>query len=293
MLAGLLWAPREERSEYSIADPGADQPRARLDRVLVIASTPRSGSSHLASLLRSSRRAGDPREYLNPAVMRGYELVVGHPSPSVPGRGMRLARRLFGRAGWELTATIPRRELSRYLQHLVRTRTSGSGVWAIKVHWPQFQGTFLRAGLDLSWFEVPCAVVHLVRDDKLAQACSLVRASQTGLWSSDRRLGTGRQPTYDQAEIARSLVWLRQQDETWSRYFAASRIAPLTMSYESLVAAQDHEVGRALALVGQHPGEGVTSHLRRQADEVSDAWIERFRRERPDLADRPLTPPPG
>lgn len=284
MLERRPWAPREERAEYAIAAPSADQPSARLGRVLVIASTPRSGSSHLASLLRSSHRAGDPREYLNPAVMRGYELLVGHPAPSVPGRGMRLARRLSGRAGWELTAAIPRRELSRYLQHLVRTRTSAQGVWAMKVHWQHFHDTFLGAGLDLTWFGVPCEVIHLVRNDKLAQACSLVRAGQTGLWSSDRRLGTGRQPTYDQTEIATSLVWLQQQDESWCRYFAASRITPLTMSYESLVAGQDAEVNRALALVGQQPVDGVSSPLRRQADDISDAWIERFRRERPDLA---------
>ena len=286
MVGRRPWAPLEERSEYAIAARSADQPSSRLGRVLLIASTPRSGSSHLASLLRSSHRAGDPREYLNPAVMRGYELLVGHPAPSVPGRGMRLARRLSGRAGWELTAAIPRRELTRYLQHLIRTRTSRYGVWTMKVHWDHFHDTFLGAGLDLTWFGVPCEVIHLVRNDKLAQACSLVRAGQTGLWSSDRRSGTGLQPTYDQAEIVKSLVWLRQQDESWDRYFAASRIEPLTMSYESLVAGEDFEVERALALVGQPRVAGLSSPLRRQADHISDAWIERFRRERPDLADR-------
>ncbi len=72
----------------------------------------------------------------------------------------------------------------------------------------------------------------------------------------------------------------------WEDYFGRHRVSPHTVVYEDLVA--DYEAGLRGCLdflgVGA-PAALLTPGIRRQADELTDEWVERFLRDR--RAERP------
>lgn len=129
--------------------------------------------------------------------------------------------------------------------------------------------------------------LHLAREDQLAQAVSLVKAEQTGLWhlapdgTELERLSPPRPPAYDFARIAARLEDIRRQDAAWRAWFADQRIAPLRIAYETLSADPHGTVARIAAALGVRltasasPAPGVA----KLADAVSLDWIARFRAE--------------
>ena len=84
--------------------------------------------------------------------------------------------------------------------------------------------------------------IHLSREDKLAQAISLVKAEQTGLWhiapdgTEIERLAPPEEPRYDFERINREVLELESYDTAWNSWFDAQGIEPLRIGYEILSA---------------------------------------------------------
>lgn len=130
----------------------------------------------------------------------------------------------------------------------------------------------------------PTRFIHLSRGDKAAQATSLVRAEQTGLWhihadgSERERVAAGSVPTFDHERLCRARDDLIRDDTAWLRFFAKHAIVPLQLTYEALSAAPRSALADLLAALGRDPERALAADPRsgRMADAISAAWTARL-----------------
>lgn len=126
--------------------------------------------------------------------------------------------------------------------------------------------------------------IHLSREDKVAQAISLYRAEQSGLWHlhADGSVleGDGAlQPVaYDENSIAAVVDELTGDDAAWSRFFADRDITPLRLTYEAISADPKAALGMVLSALGLNPAiaAGIAVPTAKIGDGTSAAWAERF-----------------
>lgn len=223
-----------------------------------ICSTPRSGSNLLCSLLMQTGVAGEPREYLCPfqiaehgPATSGLATVEGH-----PGR------------------------FQRYFDG-VRGRYASGGRFGYKAHFHQLAWA-IQHGFDLVG-NLPQRFVHLTRADVLGQAISFVRAAQTGAWISDKP--ERREPVFDPEGIREAIRVMNTQNQAWEQLFDAQGIEPYRMSYETLVADFEGELGALLEFLEVPAGAvdvaaavaASTRAHRKQRDGVSAEWRRRYR----------------
>jgi LPS sulfotransferase NodH len=134
----------------------------------------------------------------------------------------------------------------------------------------------------------------------VAQAVSLVKAEQTGLWHMapdgteiERRPG-GDEPHYDFEEIHREVTALEGDDVAWSRWFEHQRINPLRVQFEKLA----DDPGRTLvdicgALRVAAPAvASVKPGVAKLSDELNLDWMGQYRSEI-GTASRTCDPPSG
>jgi len=252
-----------------------------LDRSIqgyILCATPRSGSTLLCGLLAATGRAGDPHSFFRRedrgewAAHWGLGLLPGSP-PAGPGfdRAYLAAALKAGRAGTPLfglrlmAETLP--ELNALLDRLSPGLPDD------------------RARLDRAFGRL--AFVHLSRGDLLAQAISLVRARQTGLWhrapdgSDVEQLGPPRAPRYDRAAIGAALDRLEQDTALWEMWFDREGITPTRLRYEDIAADPAAALAQVCAALGitPPPAGQVRPRVARLADALNQDWAARFRAE--------------
>ncbi len=136
----------------------------------------------------------------------------------------------------------------------------------------------------------PTLFIYLARRNKLEQAISFVKATQTGLWHAApdgtelERLSAPREPRYDADAIARQLARATAQDEEWQAWFAEEAIEPLLVGYEALSADPGGVLDRILRRleVDSPAAAALRPPVAKLADATNRAWAERFRAERGD-----------
>jgi trehalose 2-sulfotransferase len=240
----------------------------------IICATPRTGSTLLCKLLASTKVAGDPNSYFMGNMDPGWAEELGYPardglSDAEYGAALLQAATVAGRGG---TAVFGLRIMRKDLDAL------SALIGAV------FPGRASdKDRLRAAFGEV--LYVHLAREDKLAQAVSLVKAEQTGLWhvapdgSELERLAPPREAEYDFERIARQLAELNAYDAAWGTWFDAQGIEPLRIGYESLSAdpaAALVRVCEALGVPAPAPG-AVKPGVAKLADTVSVEWMRRYR----------------
>ena len=244
----------------------------------IICTSPRSGSTLLCKLLAATARAGNPDSfYHRDAFMREWAQDWGLPDPAT------LSRDAFDRA---------------YLDAARRAGEAGTGVFGLRL-----QQDYLRVlsetldriypGLpsDTDRFERafgPIVYLHLARADKVAQAVSLVKAEQSGLWHLNadgtdyERFGPSREPVYDFASIHREVSALERADAAWAAWFDRHHVTPIRLSYETLAerpAETLRDVCLALGVAPPEAGE-IKPRLAKLSDAVSLEWASRYRTDR-------------
>lgn len=238
-------------------------------RSYLLCSMPRSGSTLLTRLLHETGRMGTPIEYFDRTDV------------------YRVLRERWG---------CPTVEC--YIACLHRHRTTSDGLFGAKVHWFQlreleellFGEDRLRAthGHACEHAVVErvfpsCRFVHVTRGDRDRQAVSWAIAAQTEMW----RLVPGEgpppvEPEYRFREIEARRRLLDASDQHWDAFLAEVGAGVLRITYEDLVADREGVVRAVAAHVGADL-DGVVvppPHLRRQADDRNEAFLERY------LADR-------
>ena len=243
----------------------------------VICTSPRSGSTLLCKLLTATRIAGNPDSYFH--------------TPSIDDWLRK----------FDLTAeeTASEQEVLSSLFTAAQARGSaGTGVFGLRLQRHSFdffiqQTGRLNPGLsnDAARFQAAFGntlFIHLTRTDKLDQAISFVKATQSGLWhrASDgtelERLSPPQEPDYDAAEIARKLSELTALDDEWEDWFAKEEIAPLRITYDEVSVDPIGTLARILKALRLDPAatKGIEPATAKLADATSISWKERFLTER-------------
>ncbi|PWJ86906.1 LPS sulfotransferase NodH [Mesorhizobium loti] len=226
------------------------------DTSYFICTLPRSGSWLLAESLEKTGVAGRPREYFEPQL---FSAMTNDALPSAINR-------------------------------IIRKGMTSNRVFGAKLHWYQFEHA-PRIISHRQPGELPVALlmarrfpklkyIWLTRRDKVRQAVSYYRATRTGVWWDIAGISppVARLPDFDFQRILQLERLLLRHEACWQRYFDEHDIDPLVLVYEEFC---DNHV-EAVELVLQHLGieyaklGKIRSRLRRQADEVTEEWIERY-----------------
>lgn len=254
--------------------PEADQPRsAEPSQSYVICSIPRSGSNLLSHGLWTSGLGGKPAEYFH----RRYCLGLMERWGTVPVP-LRPLQAVFERRLSLLSLSRP--ILERYLRDLKRNRTGENGVFGVKLHFVQYRWHIHPRALRETF---PGArFIHISRRDHVRQAVSFARASQTGRFRGSSVGARAPSPVYDSALVRRCHQQIVEAERGWEALFRRERIEPMTIAYEDLAHHYEASVLAVLRFVGADVPDGFElppPRLTRQADAVSEAWIERYRSE--------------
>lgn len=223
----------------------------------VLCGTPRTGSTLLCSLLRSTGVLGRPESYFREPDEGGW------------------ARRLRVGVTGERVADYP-----AFVRAVRTSATTDNGVFGARVMWGSLDRVVRGLGGRPGGSEVrvledalgSLAFVHLRRLDVVGQAVSWCRAEQTGFWQDgDAAL---REPHEDLDRLRRLLATVREHEAAWASWFDRNAVRPLEVTYEEVVADPGSAVGRVADHVGVTiPGawRPVTEH-HRQADALNERW---------------------
>jgi LPS sulfotransferase NodH len=254
----------------------------------LVCATPRSGSTLLCETLRATGVAGHPLEF--------FEAV---PETGMPRRPLDYLRGLEDPDALAIVEHAPPHEappysdlrgIGDYEEHLANVRRAGTtpnGVFGAKIMWAHLEDLARRLGYDDlhalvdDVFDRP-RLVWVRRTDTVRQAVSLWRAMQTQSWRAENETATG-EPRYSFAALHHLVVLLAAQDAAWGRFLAV-RPGVLSLTYEQVASDLGGAVRQTLAHIGLEAGHhGALPTMRRQADQRSDAWAERYAREAPAL----------
>ena len=242
----------------------------------VVCTSPRSGSTLLCRLLASTGVAGNPESWFhNPSVtdwLANFNLAEDN---SLSEREILLkifeAGIVKGRANNGIFGLRLQRHSFDFLQQ--KLAVLNPALWNDAQRFKAVFGNTLY--------------IHLSRQDKVKQAVSYVKASQSGLWhvapdgTELERLSAPTELEYNADDIRKCFVELSAYDQGWKRWFATEKINPLPISYESLSENPLQTLRWLLDRLGLYsePATGVEVSVAKLADETSHEWVSRFRSE--------------
>ncbi len=216
----------------------------------LIASSPRSGSQLVGALLTSTGLAGFPTEHFNPWHM-------GDATDFFPD---------------DLLYS------PEHMQKLIEKHTSPNGVFGTKAHFLQVINFVGLDGLE-HLYPTPLKYISLRRRDFTRQGISLARAVQTNSFNSDMQ--PVREPIYNFHQIWQCIREVRVDAKGWETYFHQRGIEPLRIIYEDFVVEQRITLKRIfdfLEIAIPADFQMPESPLKRQADSITDLWVEKFNR---------------
>jgi LPS sulfotransferase NodH len=234
----------------------------------LICATPRSGSTLLCGLLRSTGIAGRPESYFRRQDLSAYADQWGVP-----------------RSGHAVT------DVDAFVRAAVAAGSTPNGVFGARIMWGTM--TELTDALASASDSGPASSVelltrafgrtrflHLRRIDTVAQAVSWARSEQTHYWHpGDEAAAGGREPSFDRGLIDELVSTITAHEAAWRDWFTGQGLSPYELTYEDL-AEDPISVTRAvldhLGLV-LPPDRNITVRDRRQADDLNAEWVARYR----------------
>lgn len=224
----------------------------------VIATTARSGSTLLCSRISEYGRLGYPNEFLNESYIVEFDRLFPDPS------------------------------LSDFERYVARSFTSGDGVFGMKTDWWRFSQA-QKLDLFRSFYDPLDLVVHLRRDDFVAQAVSLCLALETQVW----HVATGEDAdvtarhgdvAYDPAQIELQACNILNQEYYWAGYLKTCGAPVIDITYEHVSENLDHTVQAiAEALDVRLPSRSFTPKVEKLRSTVAADWCDRFQNEKADF----------
>jgi LPS sulfotransferase NodH len=250
-----------------------------MSKAYLVCATPRSGSTLLCEALKATGVAGRPEEYFESVVATGRP---PRPESYLDGLDDLGALALLGGAAAPEPPPYSSLEgVARYAEHLERVRewgTTRNGVFGVKLMWDHVGRLHRRAGDPLELFGDP-DFVWVRRRDVVRQAVSFWRAMQTQAWRDEGAAGGAHEPQYSFAALRHLVGRLSEHDRCWGELLAGRRV--LELAYEDVTADLPGAVRRTLDHLGVAPPEQDPElpTMRRQADELSDAWAAAYARD--------------
>lgn len=239
MLTGFYKATPEQEAED----------RAKLDQVLdgltgfyVICFTNRCGSTFLAHALASEGRIQAAGEQLN------FEPVSTQ------------------------STKLGLRSYPAYLAHLIERGSARSGIFGVKAGIGQLIGLY-NAGV-LERVKDKLTLVHITRQDLLAQAVSMYIATRTKRWTSKQE-GVDAELLYQPGVLLSTLDGLCRRNAAFKALFELFQLDAVPVQYEKLV----DDPGKVVKRVGRHLGLPNLRYvpekvpIEKQADEVNERLL--------------------
>jgi len=242
----------------------------------ILCGTPRTGSTLLCDLLTSTKRTGAPHSFYRRQNILEWAEEWNLPAPgAVSELDFKLAYLhaaiVAGKGGTDIFGLRLMRENLDELSAILDQIYPGL---------PSDKARFERAFGRVLY-------MHLSREDKLAQAVSLIKAEQTGLWhvapdgTEIERVGLPQEVQYDFQRIGRELTELEAYDDAWNTWFVEQGITPLRIGYEPLASDPAATLISICKALGVRPPnvEDVRPGVAKLADATSLDWIRRYRLE--------------
>ena len=235
----------------------------------IICATPRSGSTLLCDLLAASGVAGQPNSYFRSQDIEYWTRLWGVERP---------------------TTTSDPEFNSTYLAAMKRAGSADTGIFGLRLMWDTVRDIERRLNLAFGETADFAALVqrafgstlfiHLSRRDKDAQAVSLVRAEQTGLWhvaadgSERERTAPPKAPSFDAARIGSARERLFIGDANWSSFLDQRDIKPLQIFYEDLANYPQTTLAQILSMLGRDAriASMIRPETAKMADRTSLVW---------------------
>ncbi|GAA6179767.1 Stf0 family sulphotransferase [Shimia sp. NS0008-38b] len=245
----------------------------------ILCTTPRSGSTLLYRMLHATGVAGKPKSWFHRPSLEDWATRMQIPHNGMPEtqwlKEIVDAAVLKGRADTDVFGL----------------RLQGH---ALDFFFQKLALLFPESPTDLD--RITCAFgptkfIYLTRTDKVAQAVSLVKAEQSGLWhknedGSDLERSPGQEPEtnkdgYDAKALSDAVKKLQSYDDAWRSWFALASVQPLTLTYETVARAPQRALKQVLGHIGLPPeaARNVTADTMKLSDKESEAWIARYRKE--------------
>lgn len=176
--------------------------------------TPRSGSSWLTEILSKTKILGSPEEWLNPGNLPG---IIQNRYPCL--------------------------DVIEYFDCIKRTQCTENKVFGMELSFFQYQLVCdaletTKNGSSLSLLNLEKnKSIYLYRLDLVAQAVSLYRAVETGMFHSAQRNASEKALVdfkYSEDRIWHWLIHILQQEFGWQKNFSKKGISPLCLTYEEM-----------------------------------------------------------
>jgi LPS sulfotransferase NodH len=234
-------------------------------RCYVICGIARSGSNLLSDGLRETGRAGRPNQFFYPEFESFFRDRQNLPHDisfldyvRAVIKGTATSNEVFG---FKLMAAY----LDDFLARLRLTSVFGRNE---------------TSDLDLLRNAFPRLLfIRIWRRDKLRQAISKARATQTGLWKVQPGKGETGQAQFDRDLIEQSLRSAKEQEKIWDEFFARNQMEPFLVEYEELCRNYEATIRATLRFLqitlprGKKINPPVT---KKQSDFISDEWERRY-----------------
>ena len=219
------------------------------ERLYMLATVPRSGSTWFSHLLWQSGCLGAPLEYLN-----------------------------FDRAGpYYFAAHSPSMQQELW-NSVLRRRTSPNGVFGFKCFPTQIQSLKDNNPELLSRIR-PSHILHLGRRDRAAHVVSLARAALSGIWNQKQVRGGEAKLEYSESAIEAAENGIAAQEAACERLFGVFGIEPLRLWYEDALADPEGAVRQVADHLGVEVDRGAkvsVPEVKKQGGAESRAWAERY-----------------
>jgi len=240
----------EERYDFPYRPGGPD-------RVYMLATTPRAGSTYVSHVLWKSGCLGAPLEYLN--------FLPGSPYAAVHSQ--------------------PEKQTALWCSVLSR-RTSPNGVFGVKCFSLQLRelqrdnpSLLLEVFATLFPKGDRAQVVRLKRRDLVAHAISYARAALSGVWRKEQEMSATPKVDYSDRAVDEARALLDRQEADWDLLFHEMGVEPLTLWYEDVLAQPDEAVRQVASYLGVAVNAAAAvavPEVERQSQDDSKLWAERY-----------------
>lgn len=257
-------SPRTQEAQrtYDLATAQADYPawQGKPLRSILVCSHMRSGSTLLGETMHAVGGLGCPIEYFH----CGFQPHL-----------MQL---------WQAP------DFDSYVSAVYRHRTDPSGTLGVKLFWRDIEELSARFHPEepdsnsrihtmlCDLFPNP-RFIYLYRSDRLRQAISLAKATQTGVFRKIPGLpgpASQRDFVYDYDQILKLMALGEHCDTRWRALFRAVGIEVLEVRYEDMVADFPGTVNLLLRQLGMEKPVVGSPRLQPQADRLSEDFMWRF-----------------
>ena len=219
----------------------------------IIAMTPRSGTSYLCDVLKSTGQFGKPDEYMN------FDFIP------------------------DIIKHVPACNADEYLEHVFKHMRSKNNYSGLKVSW--FQFLMFKQALSKPFVCNDFKYIYLTRRDLALQAVSLYKATESNVFHTNvshsneelKRLGFLQ---YDFEKIQYWYKHILAQELGWNSFFMEAGITPLSISYEEIERDIKLVIRRIAVYLGVNVSEiglsEIKSIFRKIGDRKNLVWSRRF-----------------